>query len=262
MKAVAYLLFAVILAGCAQPVNPSFPVTSAQARQAISDMDRNPRSLARPVVIISGFADPGFALLFASDQIRKFAKNPRIISVSIGFDNSFEQCRKHVIDAVQRACPNKDPHWTVPVDVIGMSLGGVVARYAAAPHDRSPNPRRLNIISLFTISSPHRGATLANAIALTDFQRDIRTQSGVLDSLSCSDAQAGYELFPYVLLGDEIVGDRNAAPPGRTPLWLSNPPLSPPHLAAMSDDWIWSDIARRLRGEPPFSHFPPAPFPQ
>jgi PGAP1-like protein len=262
MRVAVYAFMVMVLAGCAQPVNPSFPVSDEEARAALAQMERDRRALDRPVVVISGFADPGFALPYASDRIRSFSRHAKIIPVCIGFCGSFEECRNRVIDAVERACPSGDPYWTVQVDVVGISLGGVVARYAAAPHDFSDHFRRLNIARLFTISSPHKGATAADDWAMTDFECDIKTGSKLMKWLARYDAQARYQLFPYVHLGDEIVGEQNAAPPGRNPLWLSNPPLVPPHVGAQIDDRIWADIARRLRGEPPFSHLPPAPIPQ
>ena len=70
-----------------------------------------------------------------------------------------------------------------------------------------------------------------------------------------------YPIIPYVRLNDRPVGEINAAPPGQTPWWLSTPPLSDPHCGSFSDDRIIADIARRLRGESPWTIDPPAPLP-
>jgi hypothetical protein len=250
-----------LLTGCAQPVNPSFPVTVAQAHQALLQMENNPHPLDRPLVIVGGFLDPDISPRYFSYVVKKFASNPRIIQVGIGCCGSVDECRRKIIAAVDEACPSDDPQWTTEVDVIGASLGGLMSRYAAAPSDDPGHPRRLKIARLFTLSSPHSGAKIANLMALNDFHRDIKTGSKFLTALAGSDADAGYELYPYVHLNDEIVGDRNAAPPGRTPLWLSNPLPLPPHMAAMIDDRIWADIVRRLRDEAPFSNSPRSPLP-
>ncbi|MDQ3674718.1 MAG: hypothetical protein M3365_10125, partial [Gemmatimonadota bacterium] len=49
--------------GCADsgPVNASFAVSSADARRAMREMADQPKTLERPVVVLSGFNDPGFA---------------------------------------------------------------------------------------------------------------------------------------------------------------------------------------------------------
>jgi pimeloyl-ACP methyl ester carboxylesterase len=168
-----------------------------------------------------------------------------------------------VLAAVERAAPSgAEAEWTAEVDVVGASLGGLVARYAAAPPQSSEgNRKRLRIARLFTISSPHDGANLAESVALTQFHRDLRPNSAFLRRLAESDPHPTYELYPYVHLGDEIVGEQHAAPAGTNPLWLSNPPLAPAHLSAMLDERILADISRRLRGEEPLSHPPSPPLP-
>ncbi len=249
------------LAGCAQPVNPSFAVTSSQAHEALRQMEGDPKPLDRPLVIVGGIFDPDISPRYCSFLVNKFACDAKIIPVGIGFCGSSEECRQRIIAAVDKAYPSTDPQWTTEVDVIGISLGGLMSRYAAAPSDDPSHPRRLKIARLFTFSSPHSGAKIANLIALTDFHRDIKPGSKFLTSLAATDADATYQLFPYVHLNDEIVGDRFAAPPGQTPLWLSNPPPLPAHMAVVTDDRVWADIARRLRDEAPFSHSPPAPLP-
>jgi len=210
-----------------------------------------------------------------------------VISVSFFFCGSFDGCRKRVIDAVEKAFPSDDPEWTTEVDVVAVSMGGLVARYAAAPPrapkatttnaasqpttDRAP-ARRLRIARLFTISSPHRGAALAFLPTFNQLQIDMRAGSKFLQRLDAFDelvepgsAQTrpsdSYELIPYVRLDDMIVGERNAAPAGWTPWWVPAEPFQDSHIFAMADPRIVADIARRLRGEPPLTTDPPAPLP-
>jgi pimeloyl-ACP methyl ester carboxylesterase len=242
-------------------VNPSFPLVPKQAHQAIEQMRDDPRPLDRPLVVISGFFDPNISPLLFKCFFKGVTRNATIIPVSVGFCGSFAECRRRVIEAVDKACPSSDPVWTSGVDVVGASLGGLVARFAAAPSPDPANPRRLRIARLFSISSPHSGAKLAEAIALTDYHRDIRPGSAFLKTLAVEDAEAAYQIFPYVHLNDEIVGDRYAAPPGKTVYWLPNDSLLPPHAAAMIDERILADIARRLRDEPGFTISPAAPLP-
>jgi pimeloyl-ACP methyl ester carboxylesterase len=245
----------------AGPNNPSFPVTFSEASQAVAQMRSDPRPLPRPLVIIGGFWDPNVSPPLFKNWFKGVTSDGQIITISVGLCGSFEECRRRVIEAVDAACPTADPDFTAEVDVVGASLGGLVARHAAAPSDDPTHPRRLRIARLFTISTPHSGARLAQLVSLTDYHRDMRPNSLFLQRLAAFDAAVTYELYPYVRLSDEIVGARHAAPPGKQPFWLPNPPLKIPHLGAMMDVRILADIARRLRGETPFTHFPPTPLP-
>jgi pimeloyl-ACP methyl ester carboxylesterase len=248
--------------GCAAaPVNPSFPLTTAEAHRAIAQMRANRRELQRPLVLIGGFADPAVAANYEEWFFGGVSKHAVLIPVSIGFCNSFAECREKVIAAVDAACPDGDPKWTAEVDVVGVSLGGLVARYAAAPSLDPAHPRRLRIARLFSISSPQSGAKLAETAGFTEFHREIRPGSEFLRSLAASDAQASYQIYPYTHLNDDIVGEVYSAPPGMTPYWLASDSVLLSHSNAMADDRILADIARRLRDEKPFSTYPPAPLP-
>lgn len=245
-----------------KPANPSFQVTFSQAHKAVAEMRDEPRRLSRPLVIIGGFGDVNISPPLFKSFFQNISCDSRIITVSVGLCQSFNECRQKVIEDVDRSCPSDDPMFTAEVDVVGASLGGLVARHAAAPSDDPSHPRRLNVARLFSISSPHSGATLAQLIAVTSYHRDLRPNSAFLNRLAEQDADATYELYPYVRLHDEIVGAKNAAPPGMNPLWLPNPPLTLSHLGAMIDERILADIARRLRGEEPFAQAPATPLPQ
>ena len=92
----------------------------------------------------------------ATHQFESLFDDPRIIPVSIGEKTSMEACRRKVIEAVRSRLKIAGEAETPEVDVIGFSLGGVVARYAALP-DAGHQPR-LKIVRLFTISSPNSGS--------------------------------------------------------------------------------------------------------
>jgi hypothetical protein len=258
------LLLATFALGCVNapnPPNPSFPVTFDQADTALSEMAAAPRPLQRPLVVIGGFWDFNVTSPIYRHHFRRLTSDDRIVCVSVGFCGSFDECRRKVIDAVDAAFPSDDPDWTTEVDVVGASLGGLVGRVAAAPSPDPARPRRLKVARLFTVASPHAGAVMASMFGFTSYHRDMTPGSPFLTSLADADRSAGYELYPYVRLGDGIVGDANAAPPDQTPLWLANPPLHLAHAGAIMDARILADIARRLRGETPFSTLPPAPLP-
>jgi hypothetical protein len=280
-----------LLAGCGgagitRPENPSFATPAKEASASLKEMAQAPRALERPLVILAGYGDPGLGPWLLEHRLRgaiqtsDAAHGRRVLHVGFAFNTSFEGCRRKVVDAVERAFPCDDPARTSEVDVIGISLGGVVARYAALapmppaaaratqpaatrpakarPHDA----KRLRIARLFTISSPHRGAIQADQVpALTPLHADLRTGSDFLKRLEAATASADYTLYPYVRLGDKTIGVDNAAPAGRSPYWLPNLPWEIAHGQAWCDPRILADIARRLRGEPPLAVDPPAPLP-
>jgi len=146
------------LASCAtHPENPSFPLTSHDAEHAIAQMKAHPKVLDRPLVIVDGFLDPDIAAMRLSHFFTQTSHDNRIVTVCLAFCVSMEDCRQTIIAAVDKQWPTADPIWTTEVDVVGVSLGGLSSRYAAAPSRDAAHPRRLNVVRLFTISSPIRG---------------------------------------------------------------------------------------------------------
>jgi pimeloyl-ACP methyl ester carboxylesterase len=251
-----------VILGCATtPNNPSFDVSASDARRALREMRESPRTLERPVVVIDGL---GFSIgsWVLANEVRRATGDDRVISVDYDFTQPFDDCRRRVVRAVERHFPSDDPQSTREVDVIGISLGGILARYAACPPPQALG-KRLKINRLFTIGSPHRGAEMAALPALLgQLQLDLRERSPFLRAMARRDKlESHYQIIPYVRLGDQIVGDNNASPPGQTPLWLPNLLLEGAHLMAFADPRIIADIARRLRGETPFATYPPQPLP-
>jgi hypothetical protein len=241
------------------PDNPSFPLTEDQGRAVLHQMKREPRRLERPLVVVSGYRDshaPDLQRIF-----RRCTGDERVVAVSLGSPDSMEICRQKIIEAVDAAYPTVDSRWTNEVDVVGISLGGLAARYAAVPDDAGG--RRLRLARLFTVSSPHRGAVLAKNY-VGDAQhlwRDLRPGSAFLMELANCDASARYTLYPYARLHDGIVSEYNTALAGQIPMWIPCAPFADGHDDIWNDPRILADITRRLRGEPPFATLPRAPLP-
>jgi hypothetical protein len=120
----------------------------------------------------------------------------------------------------------------------------------------------LKIARLFTLSSPLSGAKIMKTLAITDFDRDMKPGSDFLKYLAENDAAAKYQVYAYVHLDDEIVGDRYAAVPNQNPYWLPNNNVLLPHREGVQDERILADISRRLRGERPFTIPPAGPLPE
>jgi hypothetical protein len=251
----------ILATGCgAGVVNPSFPISIRQADAELARMAREPIGLKRPLVIVSGFMDPGLAAFVLRSRLRAVLDDPQIITIIPGDCMTMECNRQRIIDGIEKAFPSDDPEVTVECDIVAYSLGGVAARYAAMPPEQ-PGGRRLRIHRLFTISSPHRGAAQANWLpSIHPIQAALRDGSPWLAQLN--DQPAGYPVYPYILLGDQVIGEPNAAPLGQTVWWVPCPPLNDPHAAAFNDPRILADIARRLRDEPPLAQDPPAPLPK
>ena len=254
--------------GCAakpKEPNPSFPLTHERAKSDLDRIAKAPLPLHRPILILGGFADPGVGGLFVGHDLRQYLPpDAKIVTVSFTFCNSFAACRDRVIAAVDRECPTDDPNQTSEVDVIGLSMGGLVGRYCAAPD--GPGRRRLRVHTLFTASSPLSGALRAERWPhLLAMQKDMLPGSDFYRKLDNAerrgDGGAEYELIPYVRLGDTVVGPQYAAPTGQTAGWVPNPPGELAHVGAMTDPRILSDVLRRLRGEKPWTTLPPAPLP-
>ncbi|MCP3903744.1 MAG: hypothetical protein GY715_08930 [Planctomycetes bacterium] len=252
----------VLLAACSAdvPLNPSFPLTLADAKGELREMRADPRSLERPVVVLGGIHDPGFIAPGLAREVKKLTTpDAPVIAVSFLTASDFETCRRRVIDAVDRAFPSDDPAATVEVDAIGVSMGGIVARYAARP--RTDGGRRLRVRRLFTIGSPHLGARMADLPTFDSRILDMRRGSTLLAALNDHAVDEDPEVYPYTRLGDSIVGAEHTAPPGRPAWWVQNVPFAFAHLAASHDARFLADIMRRLRGEPAYATEPAAPLP-
>ncbi|MFA9479250.1 esterase/lipase family protein [Phycisphaerales bacterium AB-hyl4] len=249
--------------GCATygPTNPSFDLEVDQAWAALDEMATQPHTPPRPIVVLAGWNDPGTAVGTLADMLDEAIGDASLIVVHFALTGNFDACRERVINAVDMAYPNDDPVWTSEVDVVAISMGGLVARYAAADPPTGNPVRRLRINRLFTIGTPHRGADLATLPTPDHRQFDMRGESEFLQQLDASFEDADYELYPYVRLGDLIVGAPNTAPPGDTPWWLPNRRLELAHAWAYRDPRIVADITRRLRDEEPFATNPRTPLP-
>jgi hypothetical protein len=250
------------LTGCAAPpVNPSFSISRADAEIAWAAMKDQSKPLQRPVIVLGGIYDPGIAADHVASQIREVTGgggDHPIIHIGFLDTLSFDGAAHKVFDAVNKRFPSDNPNLTVEVDVIGFSMGGLVARYAASDLYAAKAGRRLRIRSLFTVSSPHLGAKLAWVPTFDGRIIDMRRDSDFMTRLNAEPRP--YEIIPYARLGDSVVGEHNAAPPGQTPHWIAKS-FSLSHISAYTDRRILADIARRLRGEEPLAHDPAAPLP-
>ncbi len=263
MRAAALIAALVLLCGCqsAQQCNPSYQISRADAKAALAEMRDEPQPLERPLVILSGYLEPGLGAGWMGVKVRKLVDDDRVLTIGYSFAGDMDAARATVVKAVNKAYPSDDPSLTVPVDVIGISMGGLIGRFAAMPVRDDPEAPRLNVVRLFTLSSPHRGARLARLPIPHKLRRKMHVDSEFIAWINEADAERSYEVIPYVRLGDTTVGPENAAPEGQTPWWQPTPSFGSSHAGGTFDERFIADIMRRLRGEPTFTNPPPAPLP-
>ena len=254
----AALLWALTAApfGCGsiELANPAYPLTNAQVREELDRLrDAEPATLQRPVVVLGGYrALPTMADRLA-DQLALLTGADRadFYPISYTLGASMHTIAELVVTRVEKRWPSDDPNETTEVDVVGISMGGLIGRYAALPaSERTFKGKRLKVRRLFTLASPHRGAALAEKIALDDAARDMRAGSAFLAQLDAALAGADYEIVPYAVLNDGWVGATRAAPPGMEPIW-SPGRRAFSHFNASDDPRILADLARRLRSDGP-----------
>ena len=254
------------LPGCLSDfqTNPSFAISNKAASQLLDEHRNDPGTLQRPVVVLGGFKDPGFVANSVAAKLRRvFEDGGNIIAISFLGNNSFDSCRNRLLREVAAAFPSGFENETIEVDVIGISMGGLVARHSARElFDENGNPQpRLRIKRLFTIGTPHQGAKLAGLPTFDKRQRDMRAGSNFLETLNADATSQDFEIVTYARLGDAIVGVANSAMPGKVPWWVPSRPFMPSHLTVASDSRILADIVLRLRGDDPLTGSEPTPLP-
>ena len=94
-------------------------------------MTERPMPLQRPLLILGEFADPGVGSLLVARRFGKITADDGIATVALPLGAIMDQCRQLVVEKVEQRFGGPDRHATIEVDVIGISMGGVIARYAA-----------------------------------------------------------------------------------------------------------------------------------
>lgn len=230
--------------------NPAFPASAVEVRAAMAEMRDNPVELERPILVLSGWRSPAGASRALAADIRRLtgADSDQVTHMSYMWAGDLEPLGDRVVAFVDERWPTDDPERTTEVDVVAISMGGIVARWSAS--DRGEGARRLNIGMLYTLATPHRGALLADSIRIDRASAQMRAGSDMLAHLD-ADLEAGaYDVVPYAVLHDWLVGATRSAPPGAEPIWVPGR-VGMSHHMVSREDRIIADVARRIRGEEP-----------
>lgn len=233
--------------------NPDFPVTPDELALEVDRMRATPALPQRPVLVLSGYHAPRMMVTRFARELHALTGGPieRFHAIGYPFATDIDAFARRVVREVDRVWPHSEPHRTVEMDVVGVSMGGLVARVAAQlPLENGQ--KRLRIARLFTLATPHNGALLAERIRIDRAARDMRPGSPFLERLNSGLPTAKYELTCYARLNDRWVGATRTAPPGREPIWVSGLKVFS-HSTITTDPRLLADIALRLRNERPLS---------
>lgn len=260
------LVASLLIAGCVPMAtnNPAWRFSADEIRADYKRLRAEPGTLERPVVVLSGYRSLHSMAERTQSRLIKLTTGERddFLAVSYPFAADIGNAVDKAIRVIEERWPSDDPDETVEVDVVAISMGGLVARVAALPPEVRPrgstSGKRLNIRRVFTLASPHRGANLARFIRPDQAARDMRPGSDFLNALDALDTDRPYELVPYANLRDTWVGATRTAPIGMEPIWTGGTFMFS-HFAIPTDRRVLTDVARRLRGETPIAEPSPPP---
>lgn len=234
-------------------LNPKFPADPTAVATAERRLRDEAPELPRPVVILAGWRAPALSPWRLEDRLRRLLPRGRFLSIAYPLASSVQAAADAVVARLERAKAARSSEGTLEIDVVAISMGGLVARWMLAEPPRALAPWRLP--RLFTLATPHRGAKLANYVRLDEASRQMRPGSDFLDRLHAAPL-ADTSLTCYAMLRDWWVGARNAAPPDRAPLWIdAGHPLERAlsHFLIVQNRAVTLDLALRLAGQPPLA---------
>ncbi len=218
--------------------------TPEEAARLRRRLRRTPAPIDRPIVVISGYLDPGLYAGVVSRELRRLTSHdPADFRVArFALHGAIEPMAECVVEKLRAIAGGARASF----DLVGLSMGGLVARRVAAVVNAGDEIR---VERVFTLGTPHRGSTLAERIAPTEAARQMRPGSDFLRELDAALGLSGIELVAYQMDADAVIGDGRGVPDGHPGHRLPRRP-GEPHLHIMGDPIAILDIARRLRGEP------------
>jgi hypothetical protein len=233
----------------------SLGVERSDAYAVLRDMGNRRKPLKRPVVILNGYHTPAVHTESMRWRLANATSGDTtdFLMLAYPFGSDIRDIAADVVTEIEARWPGTTEE-TAEVDVIGVSMGGIVAAWASLPQemrsvidDQAPT-QRLKIRHLFTFATPHRGARMAEVIALDSAASQLKSGSLLLSLIEAHERD--YELVCYAHHRDFTVGSDRTAPPG-TAAFISDGTLLFSHHSVVENPVFLADVARRLRDEPP-----------
>lgn len=265
----------------AHAANAAYPHSQAQINAryaALCKAPTPPSLLTRPIVLLGGYHAPALQITSLRSRLMRLIGLPKSSFVIASFfagtemdriiDSAAEQVERGIAEWRERH-EQKQKHehehehehakatsgWSFDgsalrgVDVVGISMGGLVARaLAVAPFGTQQRRLVIHPRRIFTLGTPHRGARRASAISPDDAARSMRTGSAFLQHLDAALPTAPYELICLAKLRDRIVGATNTAPTGHGVIWSPGNLLFS-HMCLSQDRRLLVELAAKLRGD-------------
>lgn len=217
--------------------------------------------LARPLAVIGGWRSPPIMSNALARRLSELTTGNRddIFAMSYALSGSIQGAASKLR---ARLIPWLEVRGTRELDIVAISMGGLVARHLAMSGAWGARSDRFRIRRLFTIATPHQGASLTRWFKLDLAAIAMTPGSSMLRAMDACLANAGDhadELTCYVQRKDWYIGTWNAAPQGRELRWVHPPNFvgaCMSHFTAHQHKSIITDIALRLRGEAPLAATP------
>jgi len=237
-------------------MNPSFAISRAASRRRLLGLERLPVRLPRPVVVLSGYRGPDFQAVILKERLRRCTDDDagNWLAISYPLLGSMDAIVARVRAAVIAR------FGTAEVDVVGISMGGLVGMLASLP-EKIPAAvaQSMRVVRVFTLATPHQGARMADKFAPDQASRCLRSQGAFVRDLDAAwRAHSAVRPVCYSRLADTWVGAQWSAPSGEQPIWTDGQ-WGIAHGTVTRDPRIVLDLALRLRGEEPVGQPSAAP---
>ena len=237
-------------------------------RAAWAEMERRPpadgEASGGRLLVLAGYRAPWVQVRNLERSLVRLTHRREVVAVAYPTAGTVAGVLARVRAALDEAWPGW-PGWTDghAVDVVGVSMGGLVGRSLAMGLDGeslAATERRLAVRRMITLCSPHRGAVAAEWVRPDALAGQMRAGSAWLRAINAAETGGGgrgYPLIAYTQTADWLVGASRSVPegapdggpgPGDAHVHLRGR-LVMSHFLVSSERAVLVDVARRLRGE-------------